>query len=281
MTQPRRRSPLAPPEPRRPAAALPTTPAARARLVVRAFGRDLSRAVLVGGVVGIAGSVLIALALPVTIPPVIRWPLIVLNFTAIGMLVAVLSLGRSSGPAYAAFSWLGRREVDQFEKRTGGPVPTTPAALHAWLDAHPFGSGEPLSRIEILAAVGELATARRELGTLPDPATAGDRFEVETMTTWLDWLETGTWDLDRLRRAGAPVTGDDGRRWVEVVIALAESRVRLAANREDWTEPLAAARPRLGAEAGRITLRDTWTRVILTYLLIGAIVAAFAVFVRS
>lgn len=176
--------------------------------------------------------------------------------------------------AWEAFSWLGRREMDQFVARSGGPVPASPAAMTAWLASQPATPATRPARCEFLAMLGRFDEARAEFATIEsvDPA---DRLEVVALRQYMDWLETGSVELDALRtEVGSNATGTDLRLAGDVMLAMAEARARRMARDRDWYAPLATARRALGRSAQSVVWRDTWAPLLPLYLGLGVLVSS-------
>ncbi len=241
--------------------------------MVRAFGQPLQRAMIGGGLVAAVIAVVWMFVVDGTASSIPQ-PLVVAPIAGMaGTLVAVALVPAHVRRAYEAFSWLGRAEVDRFEARTGGPVPTRPDEFEDWLAAHPPTPAMLLPRVEILAFLGRYDAARRELADIEQaPDTA---FERASLTQYIDWIETGTPGTAALRAATAPITpGTDARRVADTTVALAEARVLVEGDDPGWTVPLETARRDLGVAPLRVVLRDTWVKAGVTFTLV-ALIAAF------
>jgi hypothetical protein len=184
---------------------------------------------------------------------------------------SVLLLPRRLLPAFEAFVWSGERGLEAWRAATGTSMPPTSIdGANRWLEANPPTEANQFVRIEALLLVRDFATARSAIDALPTE-TAEQRVLREDYAATLDMMETGRADLRRLRAAAEEATGDvalDGL----VAAALLESRMAVARG-EDWQEPLAAVRPRLGAGADGVLWRGYARRrlmVALPLLLLGA-----------
>jgi hypothetical protein len=197
---------------------------------------------LIGGAVGIVGGAL-------TMPPAVR-------------------------AAHEAFSWLGHTEIERVRARTGSSPPGDRAGLEGWLVEHPASEATRLVRAELLAFLGAFEDARSEL----DAARASgreDALQLATTDQYIEFLATGRVDLAAMESAvGAAQAGSPARLEGEVALSLAKARERLVAGRSDWTEPLATIRPRLGGDATRVALADTWRPAFIGTSVMALLVAA-------
>lgn len=194
-----------------------------------------------------------------------------------GLLVARAVFPRHLAPAFEAFSWLGRFELDRFVRRTGGRFPTDPGKLAQWLAALPETEENRLARVEVLAFMGRTDEARVVLDGAPPAADPAERMERVSLAHYVDWLAGGAADTGPLREAVADLRpGSRERAMGDVSLALAEARDRAAGGREGWWAPLVTVRPRLGREPLRVTWRDIWLPVLLAFVgmaLAGSLVA--------
>jgi hypothetical protein len=240
--------------------------------MVRAFAPVLQRASIGGGLVAatlVAGWIFPRSGLDSPIPePLVAAPVA----GAAGTLVAFLLVPRRVHRAYEAFSWLGRLEVDRFQARTGGPVPTDPDQIEPWLAAHPPTAALLLPRVELLPFFGRYEDARRELAMVePKWETA---FERASLTQYIDWLETGEPGVARLRAAAASLApGTEARRAADVTVALAEARDLAVRDDPEWFAPLEAVRHHLGLAPRRVSFLDTWSKAGVALALVALIAA--------
>ena len=245
----------------------------RSTAALRGFSPALRRSMVIGGLV--ASGVAFVLSLAVVDPSTLFLgpPLIAIASAFVGTGIAVVAFPRRLARAFAAYSWLGRTEIDRFVSRTGGPVPTRPADWDAWLVAYPPTAAFLLPRIELLAFAGRHEEARREMEAA-DAANAGTAGERASLRQYVDWLETGSLDLTELTTAVAPLpAGSQDRQMGETSIALAQSRDRFMAGDPEWFAPLEAARSTLGSAPTGVVFRDTWRPVAAAYLLIALAVS--------
>jgi hypothetical protein len=245
----------------------------RSTAALRGFSPALSRSMVIGGLV--ASGVAFVLSLAVVDPSTLFLgpPLIAIASALVGTVIAVVTFPRRLARAFAAYSWLGRTEIDRFVARTGGPVPTRPADWDAWLVAYPPTPTFLLPRIELLAFAGRHEEARREMAAA-DAASAGSAGERASLRQYVDWLQTGSLDLTELTTAVAPLpAGSRDRQIGETSLALAQSRDRFMAGDPEWYAPLEAARSTLGSAPTGVVLRDTWRPVAAAYALIGLAVS--------
>ena len=197
--------------------------------MIHAFSPPMNRALLVGGVLAVVVAILmtplVADVLPSPFQPVVT--------AAVGALVGVagafVSFPTRLRRTFEAYSWLGRTEMDRFVERTGGPVPVKPEDIERWLSATPSTSATRLARAEVLAFVGRYDDARAEIQTI-EGRTPEDATELASLRQYIDWLESGTVDLEELTAAAASLPpGPTGRAIATATIALAEApRIRRA-----------------------------------------------------
>jgi hypothetical protein len=245
----------------------------RSTATQRGFRPHLDRAAMAGSLVAIL------IALSVTVmgsldgwPVLSRLAAVTLLGVAGGTAVSILVVPRGILRAFGTYSWLGRREVDRFVARTGGPVPTSVETFEPWLAAHPSQPADALPRAEVLAFIGRFDEARAELATL-DGRSRGTSVDVEraVLAQYIDWLDTGRLDLADLESvvSRAPAVSPEGRMGA-VSIALARARDAFMRGDPVWYQALADARAPLGREPRSIVIRDTW-RVFVTTFAIGAL----------
>jgi hypothetical protein len=240
----------------------------RSTATLRGFSRHLDRAAKAGS--GVAIGIALGLTL---LGPFDGWPALS-RLTAVTLLGAVggtaasiLVIPRGILRAFAAYSWLGRREVDRFVARTGGPVPIGADALEPWLVRHPSTPANALPRAEALAFMGRFDEARADLAAL-DGGSRGTAIDVERaiLAQYIDWLETGRLDLADLRSVvdRAPAVSAEGRMGA-VSIALARSRDAFMRGDPAWYQALADARAPLGRQPRTIVIRDTWRAFVAIF----------------
>jgi hypothetical protein len=252
----------------------------RSTATYRGFLPALNRSTVIGGIVSFV--IAIALSLAVGDPPTLFFgsALIAVASASAGTIVAVASFPRRLGRAFAAYSWLGRLEVDRFKARTGGPVPVRPSAWDPWLEMYPPTPTLLLPRIELLAFAGRYEQARQEMAAA-DAANAGSAAERATLRQYIDWLDSGSLDLTELATVVATLpTESQDRAMGETSIALAESRDRFMAGDRDWFRPLEAVRARLGSAPTRVVLRDTWRRAASAYALVALVISSIVLVSR-
>ena len=252
----------------------------RSVAMVRAFSPLLERALLISGAIAVAiavlGMPLVADRVPVAVGP----PLIALIGAVAGVLLGFLSVPAGLRRAFEAYSWLGRTELDRFQARTGGPVPTKPADIDRWLASTPSTSATRLGRIEVLAFVGRHAEARAELDAL-QAASNAELFEAASLRQYIDWLETGVVDHSELAAAVERLpSGSTARRMGDVNVALAEARIRFMARDPAWSTALQAVRPSLGRAASMVALRDTWVKFGAIAFTVGLVVSVGVLLLR-
>jgi hypothetical protein len=167
------------------------------------------------------------------------------------LLGAAIAFGRSapSRRALEAFVWLSETEYERISKLAGRRVRPSLADLRRFAAQVPERPDNRWIRVELLVADGDLVSARAMALLMPE-ATPFERLERAAHLVWLDWIE-GRDDDSALGRAAAELDAgsafDQAR--AEVILAIAESRRRIAAKAEDPLAPLREARDRLGRVA--------------------------------
>lgn len=244
--------------------------------MIRAFSPALNRSLLVGGAlaiaVGILGTPLLATRLSTPFEVIVAAVLGGL----IGLIAAFLAFPATVRRAYETFSWLGRAEVDRFQRRTGGPVPAKPDDIDRWLVSTRSTPVTRLPRAEILAFIGRYDQARAEMDASPADSPE-EAIELASLRQYIDWLEHGTTDTSELAAAAEAVPeATEGRAMAAVTIALAESRDRFVRRDPAWPDPLASARGPLGRAASMVVFRDTWSKLSGLFF-IAALIAAIVV----
>ena len=241
----------------------------RSTATLRGFSPALNRSFVIGGLAAAGVAIVLSLTVVELSTSFLGPPLIALGSAVVGTIVAVVAFPRRLAPAFAAYSWLGRTEVDRFEARTGGPVPVRAADWDSWLQMYPPTPTLLLPRVELLAFAGRYEAARQEMAAA-DAADAGTAVERATLRQYIDWLETGSLDLTVLAAAVATLpAGSPDRQMGETSIALAQARDRFMAGDPDWFAPLEAARSRLGSAPTTVVFRDTWGRVAVAYVVLA------------
>jgi hypothetical protein len=248
--------------------------------MIRAFSPALNRSLLVGGAlaitVGILGTPLLAARLPTPLEVIVA----TLLGGLVGLLAAYLAFPAKVRRAYETFSWLGRAEVDRFQRRTGGPVPAKPDDIDRWLVTTPSTPATRLPRAEILAFIGRYDQARAEMDATPADSPE-EAIELASLRQYIGWLEHGTNETSELAAAAdALPPGTEGRAMAAVTIALAEARDRFVRRDPAWHEPLASARGPLGRAASTVVLRDTWSKLGGLFLIAALIAAIIVILLR-
>lgn len=255
----------------------------RAVTLAGLFGPVLRRAWVIGMVAGVVAAYLLPFALGAEAHALVLFAGSALVVPVVTIAVGWLLVPRQTARAFEAFSWLGHREAARFTERTASPMPTSSAAIQAWLEANPPGPVTATARVELLAALGRLDEAAAELARLPAPADDLERLQQAGLRTYIDSVATGMADLAAFDTETAALP-DTSRLRVEadVVRAVAEARLRAQAGEPDPLAPLARVRPRLGSEPMAIVARDTWLPVGRQALALGFVVGAInAVFAGS
>jgi hypothetical protein len=244
--------------------------------MIRGFSPALNRSILVGGAlavaVGIIGTPFLAALLPTPVEVIVAAVL----GGVIGLVAAYLVFPARLRRAFETFSWLGRAEVDRFQQRTGGPVPSKPDDIERWLVSTRSTPAARLPRAEILAFIGRYEQARAEIVGAPTDAPE-DAAELASLRQYIDWLEHGTVDTSELASAAATLPpGSEGKAIATVTIALAQARDRFIRRDPTWAVPLESARPGLGRAASMVALRDTWSKLGGLFF-VAALLAAIVV----
>ncbi len=244
--------------------------------MIRAFSPALDRSLLVGGALAVAVGILVTPLLGTQLPTPVDVIVTAVLGGLIGLVAAYIAFPARMRRAFETFSWLGRAEVDRFQRRTGGPVPSKPDDIERWLVRNPSTPATRLPRAEILAFIGRYEQARAETADVSSDSPE-DAVEMASLRQYMDWLEHGTIDTSELAAAAeALLPGTEGRAMAAVTIALAEARDRFIRHDPNWSEPLEAARAPLGRAASMVALRDTWSKLGLLFV-IAALIAAIVV----
>src|SRR5687767_876491 len=101
--------------------------------MIRAFSPALDRSLLVGGALAVAVGILVTPLLATSLPTPFEVIVGAVLGGLIGLVVAYVTFPAKLRRAFETFSWLGRAEVDRFQRRTGGPVPSKPEDVERWL----------------------------------------------------------------------------------------------------------------------------------------------------
>lgn len=187
--------------------------------------------------------------------------------TAIGIVVVVLVATegfyhvepRRLSAAMSAHNYLGSWEMARFRREVGGRVPSSIPATAEWLRRHPETDANRWYVAEALIVTGRIDEAETCIERLPT-ATDEDRFFRRALRVLADQVAGQPADVDGLETAVEEVgaDGSDERRRAISSAAIARARQRLIDGRDDWTEPLLAAQPRIGPSALGVFRRDTW-----------------------
>jgi hypothetical protein len=250
-------------------------------LMANTLSGPLNRVVWVAGILG---TVLLLLTLSFTGDhvPVVVLPLIAATTALIGVVVGVLFVPAASRRAFEAFAWLGRREMNRFRERTGSKVPTNPAAVQRWLADNPRSSATAWARLELLAILGRTDEAAAEQALLPPPKSDADAVEQALARRFTTFIATGTLDEREMDELAARLPPDsDTARELAVARAIGVARLRIAAGRDDWRDPLLAVRPQLGFAPTRIVTRDLWLRIWWTTFVVGLLICVIEVVLLS
>lgn len=228
-------------------------------LLVGAFMPRLRRATNVGTGAGILAGAIAGFGVAGTAP----WPVVALTAgiaaALLGTVVAIALLPATIRRAHESFSWLGHRDVARFKVATGERTPVNPAETNRFLREHPAGSVPAWIRAELLITLGLVAEARAELAAAGPPPTDVDRLEIVALGAYGDLVETGELGEAAFAEALRPYgPGSPLALEAAVIGALTRTRLRLARGQGAPLEPLLEVRPRLGIDATRIVLRDTW-----------------------
>jgi hypothetical protein len=187
-------------------------------------------------------------------------------------------LPRPFRAALESYVWLATRaETHWAEVIDVRPVPRKPEAQRAFLDSvtvTPEIAGEIAT---IWLALGDVDTARRVMGAMPETSDVERHQKAET--AWLiDFVEGTDGPLDALEASAAALDDEPDRLEAVVGVAVDASRVALVRG-TDWIGPMAAVRARLGAEPSTVLWRFAFEPALRTMLLYGGIgVAAYWVF---
>ncbi|HKF84283.1 MAG TPA: hypothetical protein VKB30_00750 [Candidatus Limnocylindrales bacterium] len=263
MTDQRRDRPMPPPP--------PGTPAfhPRGTLVAGGLGGALQRATWVSGIVSILVTLILVTALGDRYSVVLA-PVVAVLATVVGVGLAFLTMPSRSRRAFETFAWLGRREINRFRERTGSNVPTDPGSVEQWLRDNPRSPATAFPRLELLAMLGRTDEAFAEQALMPPPGTDAEAVEHALARRFTAFIATGQPEESELDALEARLPRDsDAALELAVARAIGEARVRRAAGRDDWRDPMLAVRPRLGRDATMTMVRDVWWKLALTELLLA------------
>jgi hypothetical protein len=244
--------------------------------MIRAFSPALNRSILVGGALAVAVGILVTPLLASRLPTPVDSIVAAILGGLIGLGAGYAAFPARLRRAFETFSWLGRAEVDRFQQRTGGPVPSKPDDIERWLVSTRSTPTTRMPRAEILAFIGRYDQARAEIADHSSDAPE-DAAELASIRQYIDWLEHGTIDTTELAAAAAALPpGTEGRAMATVTIALAESRDRFIRRDPNWSVPLESARPALGRAPLMVAWRDTWSKLGGLFF-VAALIAAIVV----
>ena len=254
----------------------------RALALVGGFGPVIRRASLGGLAAGIVAGTIAWLVMPAVVPPLAQFAILVTLPVVLGTTVAFILVPGPMRRAYEAFSWLGHREVARFKAATGSSIPVGADAVREWLALNPVGPVTGEARVELLVAIGQFGQARTEFSRLPPPETDFERLTRASLRTWGELVETGVVDLDAFDAVAARLPpGSDAALEGEVIRALARTRMALLGEEPDPMRPLREVRPKLGRDATRVVIRDTWIPIAGQLLAFGLLIGSVAALTRS
>jgi hypothetical protein len=252
------------------------------------IGSSILRATAVGPIpiqtlIGLGAALAITgIGLPLAVRAGLPWPagLIVgtVVFAVVGVELNYLAIPRRVRSAWEGFAVVGNPATKRWLAVVGTPVPNTLPKIRRWLERTPERPEIRWARAEGLLLVGDLAKSRAVVERMPID-TPADRFEQQTLRSYLDWVAGGDPDFDALR-AGAETVGDPGspermEARGRVVVAIARD---LAASGGDWMAPLIALRDEVGPAAAGL-LREDLRRIAYPYYLVfGLIASSLALF---
>ncbi|MHB8459711.1 MAG: hypothetical protein ACYDAK_00070 [Candidatus Limnocylindrales bacterium] len=249
--------------------------------LLRGF-RDLeARRLTFGGALGVVAVAIFGIAVAEAKPGPL-WTLAAFAaavgaFVVVTFGVAWVFRPRPIARALEAYRWSARAAADRWRRLTGEPIPRTPSAARAWLEAHP-ATGRPadLARIELLVWIGEFEAARRVVATLPE-GTPMERFDRALERAFVGFVADRDGDLEPVRRALGELEADpsdqEDLRLTDLLLAVEDARQR-AVYGGDWLEPLLAARDRLGASVDGLLLGDLVRWTVRPLVILGLISAA-------
>lgn len=279
---------------------LPATPSgsppigALAKELVQIQERPMLVSIAVAFVVGLAGPVLVMLAVEGGLPnqdEVIPWMWLA-AIVCIGSLVVAcaivaflptLLLRGADRAASVVHAWIGAREVRRIlgSSRAATKIPTTPETAQAWLDARPDSDRLRPLRFELLLIARRYDEARALIDRFPR-ATPLDEYRIAEAHAMIDDQTTGNADEFALRAAANRVPASVDR--AEAMASLAVFLARRLVGRGDWRAELAAARRHIPGSDVLILTRDMgwtvfsylWPRVVLP---VAGLIVAIAVLV--
>lgn len=196
-----------------------------------------------------------------------------LGITAIayaGLAVVLTEAFRSARErsGFESFLWIGRWEYRQALAALGvRRLPGSPDAARRWLAENPSAAGRSAFRIEALVWTSEFAAATALVEGLPED-TPWQRFHKELHRGFVGFVATGSQTLDAARHAASELNGVERIR-ADALIAVEDSRQRIAVGDREWIAPLVEVRPRIGAAADRMVLRDWVPKLFRANLVVG------------
>ena len=241
----------------------------RGFVLTRRFLSANLRALVVGVLLGALFSAIVAFALA-SAPWPIRAAVVAVTLTGGALIGWTLAVPARIRMAWETFSWIGRWDVDRFERITGSRVPTSYDAMQRWLLAYDGRGADRFARAEILGSLGRIDEARTLLAETPPTDDPFARFEHRLQTDWVEWLATGEFDPTAVRAAAEALPrGMPERRRAEVMIAVNEARALADRGDDGWTVPLERLHPHVAAEARAIFRKDTLIPLGRTILVVG------------
>jgi len=253
---------------------------------IRAYGFGVVAGLLLGTIPAaiVTSTIDVILTQVNLVPdPSLPWPEVVWTlaflvvFAASGAWAVARWLPAGFRAALESYLWLAVRAEAHWAGVVGAPVPRTAPAMRAFLDATPVTPATAGEMATIRLALGDFATAREIVATMPE-ATDAERHQ-KAATSWLvDFVGGADPSLQPLEASAALVADTEDRLEAQVEIAVDAARVALARN-GDWIGPMAAVRPLLGPEPSRLLWRHGFRPAFHTMLAFGGIgVIAFWAF---
>ena len=204
--------------------------------LARLQDRPLAIGLGLGFVVGLAGPVLVGLAVSGGIPtPDTALPWLwfaagvcigsFLLATAIAAFLPSFLLGSRDRTAFVVHAWIGAREVRRLLGSASAAVniPTTPEAADKWLATQPDNERLLPLRFELLLMTRRFTEARAVIDRFPR-TTPFDNYRVAEASAMVDDQETGQADLHAVRDALTLIPRGTDRSEATASLAVFEAR---------------------------------------------------------
>lgn len=209
------------------------------------------------------------------------WPVLLLGgatfFSVIATEAFYLAYPPDARRAWAAFSYVGSKEVARWRAVTGRPAPATEAAMHTWLRDNEERPETRPYHAELLAVVGRVDEARAMAERIEADSTA-EGFEKAALLDYIDWIDGADVDFAARLRDAERVgeAGSSERLFARGLATIGLARDRAAGGGGDWMAPLHEFEEMTRPAGWRMFRSDTYQRLIVQNLLIGLFAAMLA-----